>query len=194
MDYGGNPVADLQAGFKNAFNQKIDWTWTTQDTVFTVVVLLLFAAIFLSSRMFARYRVFVRARRRERKKREFLRRLLLDSSGDPTIRTELFKRLVRYYFLDEVSSGMTASAAQLVTFTQSLFRLIRRLEYDKKGRLVIEELEQEILEAARPPHPAEPEVHRVHHARIGLRVSEENMSKAARVALNLIRFRKNIGA
>lgn len=187
MEY--DPISDFQSGFGDWLNKKNEWTWSAQDVIVLSVVAVLFLAMFLSNRIFSRYRYFVRVRRRERKKQEFLERLVRDSKGGEA-ETELFKRLVRYYAVSHPSAG-AVPPTQLLNFTQSFFRMMRRLQYDKQGRLVIPELEKQIemLPAQARDKLAEISVPAVSVVRAGLRASQENMSKAARIALNLIRLR-----
>ena len=192
-----DPVADLQTGFKDALMHKnMQWDWTTQDTLILSIVILLFAVAILSNHLFSRYRFFVRTHRKQMKKREFLGRLLCDMDFDRDAETALLKRVIKYYGLNETSNKLVAPPEQLMKFSQSLVKLIRRLEYDKRGRLVIPAIEKELEESAKRqathaldsmPADGAPE------GRPEASRSAKPMSKAARVALSFIRFKQGGG-
>ncbi|MBI4178479.1 hypothetical protein HY522_03515 [bacterium] len=190
MDFGPDPVGDLQMGFRDAINKKFEWNWTMEDTLILSVVVLFFIAIFMTNELFARYRFFIRARRREKKKRAFLKRLILHPQSPAPGEVDLLRRLTHYYCeLDDVGRTLPVTQAQMLTFAESLFRMMRRLEFDRKGRLVIPKFEERLLEAARPPK-SEPVAEFPAAVRRAIRDSEKSLSRPAQVALNLIRLRK----
>lgn len=179
-----DPVSDLQMGFKDAMtNKQIHWDWSTQDTLILVTVLIILAIAFLSSHIFQSYRFFVLANRKERKKREFLTKLLVDRGFDRDRETILLKRLVKYYSMTEIAEKVVAPPEQLVEFSRRVLKLMRRLEYDERGRLVIPGIEKELDEAAQRPEPETPP------GTLG-GYSTKDLSKAAKVALNFIKMRQ----
>lgn len=192
-----NPVSDLGKGFRDALSpDRVWWVWQDEYTyILAVIVLfvLLFSGLFDS--VIFRYRHFVRARRKEDKKRAFLSRLIFERGEKNDAETELLRRLIRYYSLGSDSAGLHAQPDQLLAYTKSLFRLTRRLEYDKRGRLTIPALEQQLETQVRPEPAARepttggsPEWKGVVFNRA--RGAPESFSKAQRVALSLIRLNK----
>lgn len=196
-----NPLNDIGSGFREAIygSKETQLIWHDLYTV----ILIVFALIFLFSSkwftgLFSRYRQQARAKSREEKKRALLRKLIFGGRDFGEAESELLKRLVTYYSLNSESAGIYATPEQLLHFSKSLFKLMRRLTYDQRGRLVIPELERQLEET----------VHmNVEHKKAlasewkGIvwqqyRTSPQEESptgKAARVALNLIRMNKPTG-
>ena len=187
---------DFLKPFAGKFGGEIHWNWPHELTLLligaSVAVLFVVAGSF--DGLFARYRRHALALRREKKKREHIARLVIGSSGGSGSETELLKRLTQYFVHSESSAGVSATPEQLLIFSQNLFRNIRRLEYDKRGRLVVPAIEQKLLNAAKPsvekiaPGPAAPPSNSPVWR--GFRATRETMSKASRVALSLIRLNK----
>lgn len=186
---GDNPLYDAGGGFKDAFYGDKHYTW---DPLYTLLLAVFALILFFSSgwanSIFSRYRHFIRARRKEDKKKAYLARLLLGSGEDTIGESELLKRLIRYYFITPEAVGMSASPEQLLIFSKRLFRFMRNLEYNSRGRLVVPAMEKQLEEGVERGMLPEPE-QKQSIAQEWKSIVRDH-SKAARVALGLIRFNK----
>lgn len=192
-----NAVSDLGPGLKDAFFGTKVYVWHTDYTVMIIffVVLLLISSGKLDS-LFLQYRERARAKRREERKRAFLSRLFVEGRVDGEESSELLKRLINYYSLGSESAGMSATPEQLLGFSKSIFRLVRKLEYDKRGRLAIPALDRQIEEPAKPEPLGQSGQTRLADAwknvvtKSRTETEQGPMSKVQRVALSLIRLNR----
>ncbi len=191
---------DFGLGIKKAFDRvEFRWEWRPEYAIIlgvAVGVAVLWSGVIDS--IFLRYRRHIRAQRRERKKRDYLIRIFLDAPLDNEGQTVILRRLVRYYQLTPGSGGVTGSPEDMLKFAQTLVRHIRKLDYDKRGRLVIPSFESQLEKSAQDEMsgrkmPVETPAAWSGSVMRNVRESAEPMGKAARVALSMIRFNKPMG-
>ncbi len=192
-----NPLDNLGSGFKDAIGPGRDWNFGPEIwAMLAVTALIIFLSTSFVDSIIIRYRNHIRARRREMKKRLLLSRMLYDKSAGGSTETEMLRRLIRYYTnFYEDSGQMNATPEQLLSFSQTLFQMMRQVEFDKRGKLVIPAMEKKLADQASAELPGmdkrsapKPTFHG--NVWRGMQASGETMSKAGKVTLNLIRMRK----
>lgn len=182
-------IEEFQKGFRGAIeNPAGSVSWTDKDVMILMGVVLTLAILGLAWHLYIKYLVPAMARRSAKKKQDIRRRVMFGEGLSYNDEAALLKRLIGYYTFDETSGSLHATQEQFLHFSHHLLGMIRRLEYDKRGRLVVPEIEKKMRGAGPAERMPLPKIPAEVWGR--QRFSKEAISKSARAALALIRFRQ----